>query len=153
MVRAAPTDRSGCHPVSTLLVSVCPGPPICSAEHTYLFVDGLDFIARSNSGAVGGHPSHLLRPAGPLYPTEQRRTVQIATQDEAAGGSPGIEVRVRLRGQIVIWSDLMYPDADGRVVEETRFHLSQYLGEIERGYSEWRTSEPRSCHEGANSSL
>lgn len=137
MVRATLTGRSGCPLTSTLLISVCPGPPICSAEHTYLFVDGLDFIARSNSGAVGIHPSHLLRPGGPLYPTEQGRAVQVAEQDEAAGGSPGIEVRVRLRGQTVIWSDLMYRGADGRVVEEVRFNLSQYLAEIEQGYSRW----------------
>ncbi|WP_245401420.1 hypothetical protein [Nocardia albiluteola] len=120
-----------------MLISACPGPPICNAVHTYLFVDGLDFIARSNSGAGGGHPSQLLRPGGPLYPTEQGRTVQVTEQDEASSGSSGVEVRVKLRGQTVIWSDLMYPGADDRVVEEVRFNLSQYLAEIERGYWRW----------------
>ncbi|MDF6042260.1 hypothetical protein LRD69_08795 [Streptomyces sp. JH14] len=36
---------------------------------------------------------------------------------------------------MVIWSDLMYPGLDGRVIEEVRFHLEQYLGEIERAYA------------------
>ncbi|WP_405137582.1 hypothetical protein [Nocardia sp. NBC_01388] len=123
--------------MSTLLISVCSGPSMCSAVHTYLFVDGLDFIARSNSGAVGGHPSRLLRPGGPLYPTEHARIAQVTEQDEASSGSSGVEVRVKLRGQTVIWSDLTYPGADDRVVEEVRFDLSQYLAEIERGYRCW----------------
>ncbi|RMI28875.1 hypothetical protein EBN03_28715 [Nocardia stercoris] len=105
--------------------------------HTYLFVDGLDFITRSNSRAVGGHPSQLLRPGGPLYPTEQARTAQVAEQDETSSDSSGVEVRVKLRGQTVIWSDLMYPGADDQVVEEVRFDLSQYLAEIERAYWCW----------------
>ncbi|WP_331766028.1 hypothetical protein [Embleya sp. NBC_00896] len=41
-----------------------------------------------------------------------------------------------LRGETVVWSDLMYPGLDGRVVVEARFHLEQYVGEIERALAE-----------------
>jgi hypothetical protein len=33
----------------------------------------------------------------------------------------------------------MYPDLQGRPVDEARFDLRQYLGEIERAYREWRS--------------
>ncbi|WP_354644184.1 hypothetical protein [Kitasatospora camelliae] len=149
MVRATLPDRQVCDSVSTLLIGVCPGPPRCSAVHTYLYVDGLDLIARSNGGAVGGCPDRLLRPGGPLYPSDRARTVDVAVQDHASNSSCGVEVRVRLRGQTVIWTDLMYPGADGRVIEEVRFDLRQYLTEIERGYALWGHSAPHVQHGSA----
>ncbi|MFJ2592921.1 hypothetical protein [Streptomyces erythrochromogenes] len=51
--------------VSTLLISTCPGPPVCTAVHTYLFVDGLDVITRSDRRMAGLAPGLLLRPGGP----------------------------------------------------------------------------------------
>ncbi|WP_457029472.1 hypothetical protein [Kitasatospora sp. P5_F3] len=149
MVRAALTDRLERGAVSLLLIGVCPGIPLCGAVHTYLFVDGLDLITRSNAHAVGGPPSQLLRPGGPLYPTDRARTVGVAVQDEASGGEAGVEVRIRLRGKVVIWSDLMYPGVDGGVVGEVRFDLRQYLAEIERGYARWgRRNGSRSSEVG-----
>ncbi|MFJ3091455.1 hypothetical protein [Streptomyces sp. NPDC086838] len=53
----------------------------------------------------------------------------------------GVVVRVRLRGQTVVWSELQYPDVQGRLVDEVRFDLGQYLGEIERAYREWVTAD------------
>jgi hypothetical protein len=47
--------------VSTLLISACPGPPSCAAVRTYLFVDGLDVVARSDSRMAGLDPRRLLR--------------------------------------------------------------------------------------------
>ncbi|WP_199823267.1 hypothetical protein [Streptomyces sp. NRRL WC-3742] len=114
--------------ISSLLVGVCPGLPNCSIVHTYLFVDGLDVITRSNAYAVGAPPGLLLRPGGPLYPLEQARVVELAA---------GVEVRIRLRGRAVVWGDLMYPGEEAGVVEEVRFDLAQYLTEIERGYHRW----------------
>ncbi|MFB7289792.1 hypothetical protein [Actinacidiphila glaucinigra] len=40
------------------------------------------------------------------------------------------------RGRTVIWSGLLYPGDDGGAVEEVRFRLEQYLGEIERAYAD-----------------
>lgn len=120
--------------VSTLLVGTCPGPPVCSAVHTYLFVDGLDVIARSDSRTAGLHPRRLLRPGGPLCPTDMPRTVEIARQ-RSGTGHDRLTMRVRLRGETVLWTDLMYPGLDGRPVQEVRFRLDQYLGEVGRAYA------------------
>ncbi|MFE1320053.1 hypothetical protein [Kitasatospora phosalacinea] len=117
---------------SELLIGACPGPPLCGDVHTYLFVDGLDLVARSNAAAVGAPPGRLLRPGGPLWPAERARTVELT-----AGDGPGVEVRVRLRGLRVVWSGLMYPGADERPVEEVRFDLRQYLTELERAHARW----------------
>ncbi|MGW2016667.1 hypothetical protein [Streptomyces sp. NPDC001927] len=137
LVRASLTDRQGHDSVSTLLTTTCPGPPTCSALHTYLYVDGLDLIARSHNGAIGDHPNRLLRPGGPLYPTDQARMVNVAAQEQGANTAPAVSIRIRLRGQTVVWGDLTYPGADDRVIEEVRFDLTQYLAAIEQGYSRW----------------
>ncbi|MFF3690891.1 hypothetical protein [Streptomyces sp. NPDC002187] len=60
----------------------------------------------------------------------------MATQEQPEPGPDRLTIRVRLRGETVIWSDLMYPGPDGRPVEEVRFRLEQYLGEVERAYAE-----------------
>ncbi|MEY2241948.1 hypothetical protein AB8A21_03150 [Streptomyces sp. BF23-18] len=103
--------------------------------HTYLFIDGLDVVARSGSRMAGLDPRRLLRPGGPLYPTDMPRTVDVAAQEQPEPGPGRLTIRVRLRGEMVIWSDLMYPGLEGRVVEEVRFRLEQYLGEVERAYA------------------
>ncbi|MFF5898319.1 hypothetical protein ACFY8O_20650 [Streptomyces argenteolus] len=102
--------------------------------HTYLFVDGLDLVARSDSRMAGHAPERLLRPGGPLCPADTLRTAEVATQEWPEPGSDTLTFRVRLRGAAVIWSGLMYPGPDGRVVEEVRFCLEQYLGEVGRAY-------------------
>ncbi|MEU9562254.1 hypothetical protein AB0D16_09455 [Streptomyces sp. NPDC048161] len=109
--------------------------------HTYLFVDGLDMIARSHSGAAGLHPRRLLRSGGPLYPTDAVRDVSVASVVPSEPNAGGLVVRVRLQGETVVWTDLMYPDLQGRLVDEVRFDLRQYLGEIERAYREWVTAD------------
>ncbi|MFC8664761.1 hypothetical protein [Streptomyces sp. NPDC057199] len=121
--------------MSTLLISACPGRPACTAVHTYLFVDGLDLITRSDSRMAGLDPRRLLRPGGPLYPTDMPCTVDVATQERPEPGPDRLSIRVRLRGEAVSWSHLMYPGPDGRPVEEVRFRLEQYLGEVERAYA------------------
>lgn len=121
--------------VSTLLVSACPGQPICSAVHTYLFADGLDVVARSDSRMAGLDPRWLLRPGGPLYPTDMPCKVDVAAQERPEPGPDRLTIRVRLRGETVIWTDLMYPGLDGKPIEEVRFRLNQYLGEVERAYA------------------
>lgn len=121
--------------MSTLLVGACPGPPVCTAVHTYLFVDGLDLVARSDSRMVGLDPRWLLRPGGPLYPGDMPRTVEVAAEEQSDSGPGRLTVRVRLRGETVIWSELMYPGPEGGVIEEVRFRLRQYLGEVERAYA------------------
>ncbi|MFJ7778164.1 hypothetical protein [Streptomyces yangpuensis] len=123
---------------STLLVGACPGPPACGALHTYLFVDGLDVITRSDSRMAGLAPGLLLRPGGPLHPTDAPRTVDVAAEEPAGPATDRLAVRVRLRGGTVLWSGLMYPGADGAVVEEVRFRPDQYLGEIRRAYAALR---------------
>lgn len=107
---------------------------MCTAVHTYLFVDGLDLISRSDSGSAGMDPERLLRPGGPLYPRDAARSVRLASRERSDPDSAGLHIRVRLRGETVVWSELMYPGLDHGVVEEVRFHLGQYLGEIERAY-------------------
>ncbi|MFE2413195.1 hypothetical protein ACFXDE_33125 [Kitasatospora sp. NPDC059408] len=136
-VRAGPAGRQGHGPVGTLLITACPGPPTCSAVHTYLFVDGLDLIARTHDGATGGHPGRLLRPAGPLYPSDQARQVHVATHGQGPDAAPAVGIRIRLRGRTVVWDGLMYPDARDRIIEEVRFDAAQYLTEIERVYTRW----------------
>lgn len=121
--------------VSTLLISACPGPPACTAVHTYLFVDGLDVITRSDSRMAGLDPRRLLRPGGPLYPTDTPCTVDVATQEHPEPGPDRLTIRVRLRGETVTWSDLMYPGPDDRPIEEVRFRLQQYLSEVERAFA------------------
>ncbi|GAA2116132.1 hypothetical protein GCM10009759_61480 [Kitasatospora saccharophila] len=123
--------------VSTLLTGVCPGPPQCGAVHTYLFVDGLDLITRSHVGAAGAPPGLLLRPGGPLWPTDRARTVNVAALGRDGSDAPEVEIRVRLRGRNVVWSGLMYPGVDGGAIEEVRFDLRQYAAELERGYACW----------------
>ncbi|WP_329208937.1 hypothetical protein OG257_18945 [Streptomyces sp. NBC_00683] len=103
--------------------------------HTYLFVDGLDVIGRSDSGAVGLRPDTLLRPGGPLYPADAARSVGVASSQGHSGSDPAtLHIRVRLRGATVVWSELMYPGLDDGVIEEVCFDLEQYVGEIERAY-------------------
>ncbi|WP_328837743.1 hypothetical protein [Streptomyces europaeiscabiei] len=136
--------------MSSLLISACPGSPACTAVHTYLFVDGLDVITRSDSRMVGLGPRRLLRPGGPLYPTDMPCTVGVATlnqpepepepESEPEPEPDRLTIRVRLRGETVIWCDLAYPGLDGRPVEEVRFGLEQYLGEIERAYAALKAS-------------
>ncbi|MFE2150954.1 hypothetical protein ACFXJO_15805 [Streptomyces lavendulae] len=63
------------------------------------------------------------------------RTVEVAAEERSESGVGGLTVRVRLRGETVIWSELMYPGLGGGVVEEVRFRLGQYLGEVERAYA------------------
>ncbi|MFF3408902.1 hypothetical protein ACFYW8_22350 [Streptomyces sp. NPDC002742] len=121
--------------MSTLLISACPGPPVCAAVHTYLFVDGLDVIARSDSRMAGLEPGRLLGPGGPLCPRDMPHTVEVASQERPEPGPGRLTVRVRLRRETVIWSDLMYPGLDGRGITEVRFRLEQYLGEVERAYA------------------
>ncbi|MFF3939206.1 hypothetical protein [Streptomyces phaeofaciens] len=135
VLRATVPDRHGDGAVSTLLVSACPGPPVCAAVHTYLFVDGLDVVARSDSRMAGLGPGRLLRPGGPLYPADGPRVVEVAAREQPEPGPDRLTVRIRLRGETVIWSGLMYPGPDGRPVEEVRFRLEQYLGEVERAYA------------------
>lgn len=127
-----PSERA----VSALLIGRCPGPPVCGAVHTYLFVDGLDMVARGDSRMVGLDPRRLLRPGGPLYPADRPRTMDVATQERPVPGPDRLAIHVRLRGETVIWSALAYPGPDGRPIEEVRFHLKQYLGEIARAYAE-----------------
>ncbi|MEU0939818.1 hypothetical protein [Embleya sp. NPDC005971] len=104
--------------------------------HTYIFVDGLDVVARGYEGAVGVHPGVLLRPGGPLYPTDVVRRVRVAFGDPSDSGAGGVDIRLGLRGETVVWSDLMYPGPDGQAVVEARFHLGQYVGEIERALAD-----------------
>ncbi|MFE1288511.1 hypothetical protein [Streptomyces sp. NPDC058751] len=129
--------------MSTLLISTCPGPPVCADVHTYLFVDGLDLVTRSDSSALGLHPRRLLRPGGPLYPTDAPREVRVADRGPPGPARDGLTVTVQLQGETVVWSGLSYPDLDHGVVEEVRFHLTQYLGEIERAYGAWREGAAR----------
>ncbi|MFD0567381.1 hypothetical protein ACFQ2M_39565 [Kitasatospora saccharophila] len=105
--------------------------------HTYLFVDGLDLITRSHVGAAGAPPGLLLRPGGPLWPTDRARTVNVAALGRDGSDAPEVEIRVRLRGRNVVWSGLMYPGVDGGAIEEVRFDLRQYAAELERGYACW----------------
>ncbi|MEU4091286.1 hypothetical protein [Streptomyces sp. NPDC026673] len=137
-IRATALDGQGGGGVSTLLISACPGQPVCAAVHTYLFVDGLDMVARSDGGMAGLDPRRLLRPGGPLYPTDVPCQVEMAAQELPEPGPGRLTIRVRLRGETVIWSDLMYPGLDGGAVEEVRFRLDQYLGEVGRAYAACR---------------
>lgn len=129
----APESQS--HAVNTLLISTCPGPPTCTAVHAYLFVDGLDVVARSDSRMAGLDPRQLLRPGGPLYPTDGPRKVDIAAEEQPEPGPGRLAIRIKLRGEMVIWSDVMYPGPVGGAIEEVRFRLRQYLGEVERAYA------------------
>ncbi|MET8860250.1 hypothetical protein [Streptomyces sp. NPDC004579] len=124
--------------MSSLVVGTCPGVPVCADVHTYLFVDGLDLVTRSHGGALGLHPRRLLRPGGPLYPSDTPRVVKVADHGHADADPGGLTITVRLQGETVVWSELMYPDLELGVVEEVRFHLAQYLGEIERVHGAWR---------------
>ncbi|MGW3321062.1 hypothetical protein [Streptomyces virginiae] len=139
-LRATVPDGRDDYRTSTLLIGACPGPPVCAAVHTYLFVDGLDVVARSDSRMVGLAPRRLLRPGGPLHPTDMPHVAAVAAESGPDPGPDPLTVRVRLRGETVIWSDLMYPGPDGATVEEVRFHLVQYLGEIERAYAAAKVS-------------
>ncbi|MFJ5231173.1 hypothetical protein ACIQBJ_14915 [Kitasatospora sp. NPDC088391] len=121
-------NRAAHENLGTLLIGTCPGPPACGALHSYLFVDGLDLITRTNATALGAPPADLLRPGGPLHPTDRPRTVRVTVADDDAE----VRFQLHLRGRTVIWSDLAYPDADGHLVEEVRFDLPRYLAELER---------------------
>ncbi|MFJ9820986.1 hypothetical protein ACIRU3_38130 [Streptomyces sp. NPDC101151] len=62
----------------------------------------------------------------------------MTAQEQSQSEPDGQPVRVRLRSETVIRSDLMYPGPDGRPVEEVRFRLEQYLGEVERAYAAFK---------------
>ncbi|MFI1097823.1 hypothetical protein [Streptomyces sp. NPDC020917] len=117
-----------------LLVGSCGGAPACTGPHTYLFVDGLDVIARSDSRVVGFEPARLLRPGGPLYPADVARWVSVAAPPGVEAGVDELALRIGLRGGTVVWSELMYPGRDSGVVEEVRFPLGPYMAEIQRAY-------------------
>ncbi|MER6250194.1 hypothetical protein ABT224_02185 [Streptomyces sp. NPDC001584] len=134
-LRATAPGRQSDSEKSTLLISACPGPPVCAAVHTYLFVDGLDVVARSDSRMAGLGPRQLLRPGGPLHPADTPRRAAVATGEPPGPGADRLTIQVRLRGETVIWSDLMYAGRDDTTVHEVRFDLEQYLGEIERAYA------------------
>ncbi|MET9382206.1 hypothetical protein ABZY09_14280 [Streptomyces sp. NPDC002928] len=68
-----------------LFISTCLGPPACAAVHTYLFVDGLEVVARSDS-RMAGLGARLLRPGGPLYPTDRPCNVDVAAQEQPEPG-------------------------------------------------------------------
>ncbi|MFB6620169.1 hypothetical protein ACIGFK_09155 [Streptomyces sp. NPDC085524] len=142
-LRAAAPGGRGATATSTLLLSACPGPPVCTAVHTFLFVDGLDLVARSDSRMAGIDPVLLLRPGGPLQPADSPRTVDVAALVRPGQGPETLSLRIRLRGGTVIWSDLMYPGRDGGVVGEVRFRAEQYLGEIDRAYAAARNAAER----------
>ncbi|MEV1062857.1 hypothetical protein [Streptomyces sp. NPDC050263] len=99
-------------------------------------------MARSDSGMAGLGPRRLLRPGGPLYPTDGPRTVEVAAQKQPDPGPDRLTIRIRQRGGTVVWSDLMYPGLDDRPVEEVRFRLEQYLGEVERAYAALKADSP-----------
>ncbi|WP_406420341.1 hypothetical protein OH809_24760 [Streptomyces sp. NBC_00873] len=61
--------------------------------------------------------------------------MDVAAQERPEPGPDRLTIRVRLRGETVIWTDLMYPGLDGKPIEEVRFRLNQYLGEVERAYA------------------
>ncbi|MFE2093547.1 hypothetical protein [Streptomyces sp. NPDC059460] len=61
--------------------------------------------------------------------------MDVAAQERPEPGPDRLTIRVRLRGETVIWANLMYPGLDGKPIEEVRFHLNQYLGEVERAYA------------------
>ncbi|SDN08082.1 hypothetical protein SAMN05216259_102549 [Actinacidiphila guanduensis] len=105
--------------------------------HTFLFVDGLDVIARSDSRMVGLHPRQLLRPGGPLYPSEAPRTVSVARREGSEADLGDLRLRLRLRGASVVWSDLMYPGPGHEPIEEVRFPIEQYMAEVQRAYAAW----------------
>ncbi|MFF7212066.1 hypothetical protein ACFZAU_16270 [Streptomyces sp. NPDC008238] len=107
---------------------------MCAGVHTYLFVDGLDVVTLSDSRMAGLDPRRLLRPGGPLYPADTPRAVEVAAEQPGSGPDM-LRIRVRQRGGTVIWSGLTYPGNDGGPVEEVRFRLEQYLGEVERAYA------------------
>ncbi|WP_225448506.1 hypothetical protein [Streptacidiphilus sp. P02-A3a] len=79
-------------------------------------MDGLDMVARSDSRVVGLHPRQLLRPGGPLYPTDNARRVRVASLDPTEPDAGGLDIGVR-------------------------FRLGHYIAEIERAYSSWYFSE------------
>jgi len=108
---------------------------VCTGLHTYLFVDGLDVIARSDARAVGFEPGRLLRPGGPLYPADVARRVSVASPAGVEAGFDELTLRIGLRGDTVVWSDLMYPGHDHGPVEEVRFPLGPYMAEIQRAYA------------------
>ncbi|MFE5212242.1 hypothetical protein [Streptomyces sp. NPDC056600] len=57
----------------------------------------------------------------------------MAAHEDA--GQDRLTVRVRLRGETVVWTGLAYPGLDGSPVEEVRFRLDEYLGEVARAYA------------------
>ncbi|MFF4038212.1 hypothetical protein [Streptomyces sp. NPDC001816] len=63
------------------------------------------------------------------------RMVDVAAEEQPDPGPGRLTIRVQLRGETVIWSNLMYPGLDGRAIDEVRFRLEQYLGEVERAYA------------------
>lgn len=105
--------------------------------HTFLFVDGLDMISRSDSRMVGLHPRQLLRPGGPLYPTEAARTVRVASQQGHEPDLDDLHIRLRLRDETVVWTGLMYPGPRNEPIEEARFPFGQYTAEVQRAYAAW----------------
>jgi hypothetical protein len=60
--------------------------------HTYLFVDGLEVVARSDDRMAGLAPGQLLRPGGPLYPTDTPRHVEVAAEQQP---EPGLDRHLR----------------------------------------------------------
>ncbi|WP_307706237.1 hypothetical protein [Streptomyces sp. V1I6] len=64
--------------------------------------------------------------------------MDVAAQEQPEPGPDRLTIRVKLRGETVVWSDLMYPGPDGRPIEEVRFRLAPYLGEVERAYAALR---------------
>ena len=102
---------------------------MCTGFHGQIYIDGTEIIAATNPELRGLDPDTLLRPGGPLYPADYERHAGIAYLSGGCGVPEchGMTVRIRLAGDAVIWSGMFYQDFDGKLVEQVRFDLGDYL--------------------------
>lgn len=145
-LRAEPAHSTADH-LSSLRITACPGPPACDGWHTLLHIDGTELIAATNPELRGLDPDRLLRPGGPLYPADYPLDAGIAYLSDSCGVPEchGLTVRIRLRSDRVTWSGLFYQDFDGRLIEQVRFDLGDYLRSLASAREErsWESPQRR----------
>jgi hypothetical protein len=143
-LRAEP-PRSPTRQFGNLRITVCPGPPLCAGFHSQIYVDGTEIVAATDPMLRGLDPDALLRPGGPLYPADYERHAGIAYLPDSCGipECHGMTIRIRLTRDAVIWSGLCYQDFDGKLVEQVRFDLGDYLRALAEAREDAAGSPPR----------
>ena len=119
-----------------LRVSVRASPETNDHE-VCLFGDGQDLVDRFGDKSIGLDPDDILNTPCPLDASELERECVIGRCDCGVLGCGDVRVRIRIQGELVVWSPSWGPR------DPVCFAANQYRAEIERALADhtWETPE------------